>query len=220
MDKADDSKSLVRGLTQLDATTIVVGSMIGSGIFIVSSESARLLGAPGWLLLAWLLAGTITITGAICFSELAAMMPRAGGPYVFLTEAYGRPIGFLYGWSQFLIVQSGTIAAVAVAFANFTGILFPVALFDELHYRTGHFRLVRDRTLHLAASRHRQHRPSDVHKHAGTAARKMDPKQLYTDKNGCTFGPDHNWPAVRMEFRRSVVFSRPLEQHGKRLDAR
>jgi APA family basic amino acid/polyamine antiporter len=123
--RSDDSKSLVRGLTQLDATTIVVGSMIGSGIFIVSSESARLLGSPGWLLLAWLLAGTITITGAICFSELAAMMPRAGGPYVFLTEAYGRPIGFLYGWSQFLIVQSGTIAAVAVAFANFTGILFP-----------------------------------------------------------------------------------------------
>jgi len=95
MDKTGDSKSLVRGLTQLDATTIVVGSMIGSGIFIVSSESARLLGSPGWLLLAWLLAGTITITGAICFSELAAMMPRAGGPYVFLTEAYGRPIGFL-----------------------------------------------------------------------------------------------------------------------------
>lgn len=120
-----DGKKLVRDLSLLDATTIVVGSMIGSGIFIVSAESARLLGAPGWLLVAWLLAGTITICGALCFGELAAMMPRAGGPYVFLTEAYGRPVGFLYGWSQFLIVQSGTIAAVAVAFANFTGILVP-----------------------------------------------------------------------------------------------
>lgn len=121
----NDEKKLVRGLNLLDATTIVVGSMIGSGIFIVSAESARLLGAPGWLLLAWLLAGVMTITGALCFGELAAMMPRAGGPYVFMTEAYGKPVGFLYGWSQFLIVQSGTIAAVAVAFANFTGILIP-----------------------------------------------------------------------------------------------
>ncbi|HVF47228.1 MAG TPA: amino acid permease [Pyrinomonadaceae bacterium] len=116
---------LVRGLSLLDATTIVVGSMIGSGIFIVSAESARLVGAPGWLLVAWLLAGTMTICGALCFGELAAAMPKAGGPYVFLTEAYGKPVGFLYGWSQFLIVQSGTIAAVAVAFANFTGILIP-----------------------------------------------------------------------------------------------
>jgi basic amino acid/polyamine antiporter, APA family len=117
------SKALVRELSLLDATMIVVGSMIGSGIFIVSAESARLVGAPGWLLLAWLLAGTITITGALCFGELAASMPKAGGPFVFLSEAYGKPVGFLYGWSQFLIVQSGTIAAVAVAFANFTGIL-------------------------------------------------------------------------------------------------
>lgn len=124
-ENTDNGKSLVRSLRLIDATTIVVGSMIGSGIFIVSAESARLVGAPGWLLLAWLLAGIMTISGALCFGELAAMMPRAGGPYVFMTEAYGRPVGFLYGWSQFLIVQSGTIAAVAVAFANFTGILLP-----------------------------------------------------------------------------------------------
>jgi basic amino acid/polyamine antiporter, APA family len=118
-------KNLVRGLSLLDATMIVVGSMIGSGIFIVSAESSRLLGAPGWLLVAWALAGLMTITGALCFAELAAAMPKAGGPYVFMSEAYGKPVGFLYGWSQFLIVQSGTIAAVAVAFANFTGILVP-----------------------------------------------------------------------------------------------
>lgn len=120
-----ESKKLVRGLSLLDATMIVIGSMIGSGIFIVSAESARLVGAPGWLLVAWLLAGTMTITGALCFGELAAAMPRAGGPYVFMSEAYGKPIGFLYGWAQFLIVQSGTIAAVAVGFALFTGILVP-----------------------------------------------------------------------------------------------
>ncbi len=122
----ESGKKLVRQLSLLDATMIVVGSMIGSGIFLVSAESARLVGAPGWLLVAWALAGVITITGALCFAELAAMMPKAGGPYVFMSEAYGKPIGFLYGWSQFLIVQSGTIAAVAVAFANFTGILFPL----------------------------------------------------------------------------------------------
>ena len=92
---------------------IVIGSMIGSGIFIVSAESSRLSGAPGWLLLAWALAGLLTITGALCCSELATMMPRAGGVYVFLREAYGSSIGFLYGWTLFLVVQTGTIAAVA-----------------------------------------------------------------------------------------------------------
>lgn len=127
----ENEKKLVRGLSLLDATMIVVGSMIGSGIFIVSSESARLVGAPGWLLVLWLLAGIMTITGALCFGELAAMMPRAGGPYVFMSEAYGKPVGFLYGWAQFLIVQSGTIAAVAVGFAIFTGILFP-AISDKI----------------------------------------------------------------------------------------
>ncbi|HVF30928.1 MAG TPA: amino acid permease [Pyrinomonadaceae bacterium] len=125
MERTDSTAGLNRRLTLLDATMIVVGSMIGSGIFIVSAESARLVGAPGWLLVAWVLAGTMTICGALCFGELAAMLPRAGGPYVFMSEAYGRPVGFLYGWSQFLIVQSGTIAAVAVAFANFTGLLLP-----------------------------------------------------------------------------------------------
>ncbi len=120
-----NGKALVRGLGFLDAVMIVIGSMIGSGIFIVSAESARLVGAPGWLLVVWLLAGVMTITGALCVGELAAMLPKAGGPYVFMSEAYGKPVGFLYGWAQFLIVQSGTIAAVAVAFANFTGIIIP-----------------------------------------------------------------------------------------------
>lgn len=118
-----DSPKLVRGLGLVDATMIVVGSMIGSGIFLTSAESARLVGSPGWLLVAWALAGVLTITGALCCAELAAMWPRAGGQYVFLREAYGPSIGFLFGWSLFLIIQTGTIAAVAVAFANFTGVL-------------------------------------------------------------------------------------------------
>lgn len=116
---------LVRGLSLLDATMIVVGSMIGSGIFLVSAESSRLVGSPGWLLVAWALAGVLTITGALSCAELAAMMPRAGGQYVFLREAYGPSIGFLFGWALFLVIQTGTIAAVAVAFANFMGVLIP-----------------------------------------------------------------------------------------------
>jgi hypothetical protein len=116
---------LVRALGPLDATMIVMGSMIGSGIFITSAESARLIGAPGWLLLAWAIAGLMTITGALCCSELATMMPRAGGVYVFLREAYGPSVGFLFGWTLFLVIQTGTIAAVAIAFAKFFGVFVP-----------------------------------------------------------------------------------------------
>src|SRR5213075_3140380 len=116
---------LVRGLGLLDATMIVVGSMSGSGIFITSAESSRLVGAPGWLLVAWALAGVLTITGALCCAELAAIWPRAGGQYVFLREAYSPAIGFLFGWSFLFVIQTGTIAAVAVAFARFMGVLAP-----------------------------------------------------------------------------------------------
>jgi APA family basic amino acid/polyamine antiporter len=117
--------ALERRLGLLDATMIVVGSMIGSGIFLVSAESARLVGSPGWLLAAWGLAGLLTITGALCCAELAAIWPRAGGQYVFLREAYGPATGFLFGWAMLLVIQTGTIAAVAVAFANFLGVLVP-----------------------------------------------------------------------------------------------
>src|SRR5438034_3910059 len=120
-----EKTGLVRALGPIDATTIVIGSMIGSGIFIVSAESSRLSGAPGWLLLAWAFAGLLTVTGALCCSELATMMPRAGGVYVFLREAYGSSIAFLYGWTLFLVIQTGTIAAVAIAFSKFLGVFVP-----------------------------------------------------------------------------------------------
>src|SRR5438477_3961382 len=122
---------LVRALGPIDATMIVIGSMIGSGIFITSAESSRLSGAPGWLLLAWAVAGLLTITGALCCSELATMMPRAGGVYVFLREAYGPSIGFLYGWTLFLVIQTGTIAAVAIAFAKFLGVFVSAVASDN-----------------------------------------------------------------------------------------
>ena len=127
-----EAASLVRELGTIDAAMIVVGSMIGSGIFITSAESARYVGAPGWLLLAWGLAGVMTITGSLCAAEIAAMMPRAGGQYVFLREAYSPMFGFLFGWAMFLVVQTGTIAAVAVAFAKFLGVFFPQIAAD--HY--------------------------------------------------------------------------------------
>src|SRR5438045_9342052 len=123
--KSDSQGKLIRGLGLLDATMIVIGSMIGSGIFIVSAKSSALVGSPGWLLAAWALAGVLTITGALCCAELAAMMPRAGGQYVFLREAYGPAWGFLFGWALLAVVQTGTIAAVAVAFAHFTGVTVP-----------------------------------------------------------------------------------------------
>jgi APA family basic amino acid/polyamine antiporter len=135
-DSAD--RQLVRRLGPLDATMIVVGSMIGSGIFITSAESARLTGAPGWLILAWAVAGVMTITGALCCSELAAMMPRAGGVYVFLREAYGPLVGFLFGWALFLVIQTGTIAAVAIAFAKFTGVFAPAIATDHYLVRPIH----------------------------------------------------------------------------------
>src|SRR5260370_38420404 len=108
------STGLVRALGPIDATMIVMGSMIGSGIFITSAESARLIGAPGWLLLAWAVAGVLTITGALCCSELATMMPRAGGVYIFLREAYGRSIGFLYGWLLFFVITNGPVRALEI----------------------------------------------------------------------------------------------------------
>src|SRR5689334_23465907 len=115
----------VKAMTLTDATMLVAGSMIGSGIFIVSASMSRTLGSPFWLLLAWIVTGVITLLGALSYGELAAMFPRAGGQYVFLRESMGPLMGFLYGWTLFVVIQTGTIAAVAVAFGRFAGVLFP-----------------------------------------------------------------------------------------------
>jgi APA family basic amino acid/polyamine antiporter len=116
---------LVKRLGLIDASMIVAGSMIGSGIFIVSAGIARQVGSPGLLLVVWLATGLMTIMGALCYAELAAAMPLAGGEYVFLRESLGRLWGFLYGWATLLVIQTATIAAVAIAFANFAGVLLP-----------------------------------------------------------------------------------------------
>src|SRR5579875_35002 len=114
-----------RGLGLYDSTMVVAGSMIGSGIFIVSAEMVRYLGSGGWLLVAWLVTGLMTVTGALSYGELASMMPRAGGQYVYLREAFSPLWGFLYGWTLLLVIQTGTIAAVGVGFARFLGVFVP-----------------------------------------------------------------------------------------------
>jgi basic amino acid/polyamine antiporter, APA family len=130
----DKATGFVRGLGLLDSTTIVAGSMIGSGIFIVSAEMSRQVGAPGWLLVAWIVTGLLTVIGALSYGELAAMMPKAGGQYVYLREAFSPIFGFLYGWTLFLVIQSGTIAAVAVGFARYLGIVWPGDVISESRY--------------------------------------------------------------------------------------
>jgi basic amino acid/polyamine antiporter, APA family len=120
-----DTSSLVKGLGLMDATTLVVGSMIGSGIFIVSADIGRQVMSPGLLILVWLATAALTITAAVSYGELAAAMPQAGGQYVYLREAFGPLSGFLFGWTMFLVIQTGTIAAVAVAFAKYAGVFFP-----------------------------------------------------------------------------------------------
>ncbi|HZR20437.1 MAG TPA: amino acid permease, partial [Verrucomicrobiae bacterium] len=122
---APSPEKFVQGLGLIDATMLVAGSMIGSGVFIVSADIARQLGSTGWLLMAWLVTGALTIGAALSYGELAAMMPSAGGQYVYLREAYSPLWGFLYGWTLFLVIQTGTIAAVAVAFSRYLGVLVP-----------------------------------------------------------------------------------------------
>ncbi|HXJ88303.1 MAG TPA: amino acid permease [Candidatus Binatia bacterium] len=143
-------RELTRGLDLFDSTMMVVGAMIGSGIFIVPAEMARQIGAAGWLLLAWGVAGVLTISGALCYGELSGMMPRAGGMYVYLREAYSPLWGFLYGWTLFSVIETGTIAAVAVAFARFSGVLWPVI--SEEKYLISPFRLSTHYALSLSTA--------------------------------------------------------------------
>ena len=123
--KPSPPSEFVRAITRLDATALVVGSMIGSGIFIVSADIARQVESPGLLLLVWVIAGVVTLMGALTYGELAAQFPKAGGQYVYLREAISPLFGFLYGWTLFMVIQTGTIAAVAVGFARFMSVLVP-----------------------------------------------------------------------------------------------
>jgi len=130
-----------RELGLLDGTMLVVGSMIGSGIFIVSADIARQVGSAGWLVLIWLISGLITMIAAVSYGELSAMFPNAGGQYVYLKEAYNKLIAFLYGWSFFAVIQTGTIAAVGVGFSKFAAYLYPPFSDENILYELGAFKL-------------------------------------------------------------------------------
>src|ERR1017187_6498218 len=116
---------LIKGLGLFDSTTLVMGSMIGSGVFIVAADVSRQVQSPGLFFLTWMISGLMTVIAAISYGELAGMMPNAGGQYVYLREAFGPLYGFLYGWTLFLVIQTGTVAAVAVAFGKFFGVFVP-----------------------------------------------------------------------------------------------
>jgi basic amino acid/polyamine antiporter, APA family len=139
-----------RGLGLFDSIMIVVGVMIGSGIFIVSAEMSREIGSAGWLLAAWIFTGVLTIAGALSYGELAAMMPRAGGMYVYLREAFSPLWGFLYGWTLCTVIQTGTIAAVSIAFARYSGVLF--STISETHYLLGPMHISRGYAVSLSSA--------------------------------------------------------------------
>src|SRR5256885_2722348 len=132
---AEHASSFKPSLGLVDATMVVAGSMIGSGIFIVSADITRNVGSAGWLIAVWLITGFMTLTAAVSYGELSGMFPKAGGQYVYLKEAYNPLIGFLYGWSFFAVIQTGTIAAVGVAFAKFAAYIFPSL--SDTHYIIG-----------------------------------------------------------------------------------
>ena len=137
----DSGHGFKKSLGLIDSTSMVMGSMVGSGIFIVSADMARNLGSPGWLLLAWAITGVMTIIASLSFGELAGMMPQAGGIYVYLREAYSPLFGFLYGWTVFTVIQCGSIAAIAMAFSRFLGVVIPWVAEDNLLIHLGSLQL-------------------------------------------------------------------------------
>jgi APA family basic amino acid/polyamine antiporter len=137
----NNSEEFKRELGLLDGTMLVVGSMIGSGIFIVSADIARQVGSAGWLILIWLISGIITMIAAVSYGELSAMFPKAGGQYVYLKEAYNKLTGFLYGWSFFAVIQTGTIAAVGVGFSKFAAYLYLPLSDENILLQLGDFKL-------------------------------------------------------------------------------
>ena len=141
MDNNAQPAELKRELNLLDGTMLVIGSMIGSGIFIVSADITRDVGSAGWLIAVWLITGFMTLTAALSYGELSTMFPKAGGQYVYLKEAYNKFVAFLYGWSFFAVIQTGTIAAVGVAFSKFAAYIFPVLSEDLVLFSVGSFKI-------------------------------------------------------------------------------
>lgn len=135
-----EDSSFRKSLNLFDSTAIVMGSMIGSGVFIVGADIARQVGSPGWLIVTWVITGFLTVFAALSYGELAGMFPHAGGQYVYLRKAYNPLVGFLYGWTLFLVIQTGTIAAVGMAFAKFTGVIFPGVSEQVIWLKTDLFR--------------------------------------------------------------------------------
>ncbi|RRB02116.1 APC family permease [Larkinella rosea] len=135
----EEKTELKRSLGFIDATLLVSGSMIGSGIFIVSADMSRNVGSAGWLIFLWVLTGVITVTAALSYGELAGMMPKAGGQFVYIQRAYGSLLGFVYGWTVFAVIQTGTIAAVAVAFTKFTAVFVPALNPENILFSIGSF---------------------------------------------------------------------------------
>ncbi len=161
---------LKKRVTLFDGIALVAGAMIGSGIFIVSADIARNVGSPGWLMVVWLISMVITIIGALSYGELASMMPHVGGQYVYLKEAYHPLLGFLFGWTTFLVIQCGSIAAVAVAFAKFSGVLFPWISDTNILF-------------HIGPIKHNKHHD---HRHCYDLIPYMAEYQRYSDREDCT----------------------------------
>src|SRR3954464_15116144 len=137
MQENAEKPKMKHALGLLDGTMLVAGSMIGSGIFIVSADIIRNVGSSGWLIAVWVLTGFMTLTAAVSYGELSGMFPKAGGQYVYLKESYNKLIAFLYGWSFFAVIQTGTIAAVGVAFSKFTAYLIPAVSEDNKIFSLG-----------------------------------------------------------------------------------
>jgi basic amino acid/polyamine antiporter, APA family len=151
MNATTDTLPRKRTLNLLDATLIVAGSMIGSGVFIVAADMGRHVGGPGMMMVLWVITGIMTVFAALSYGELAGMYPRAGGQYIYLKEAYNPLVGFLYGWTMFTVIQTGTIAAVAVAFAKYTGQIFPVFSETNILLQIGGFKLTSAQLLGIAS---------------------------------------------------------------------
>ena len=150
MEKEKNEKGMVRSLGLIDATMLVAGSMIGSGIFIVSADMSRMTGCTGWMLALWIISGLITVMAALSFGELAGMMPKAGGQFVYIQRAWGNLTSFLYGWTVFAVIQTGVIAAVAVAFAKYTAVFFPAVSPDNVIINAGFIKISAAQLLAMA----------------------------------------------------------------------